>query len=142
MRDGREIQPLEGVSLAPALKGQPLRRNRPIFWEHEGNRAIREGNWKLVAKGRNGPWELYDVEDDRTESNDLAADQPYRVREMASQWEHWARRTHVKPWPPRNQPAAARARNAVKKAARLAAQRATAAQAAATPVAPPEPAAQ
>jgi arylsulfatase len=117
-RNGTEVLPIEGVSLLPALKGQPLRREQPIFWEHEGNRAVRDGKWKLVAKGRRGPWELYDVEADRTESEDLAAAEPERVKRMADQWERWALRTNAKPWPPPRQPPAARARNAIKNAAR------------------------
>ena len=46
---GQAIQPMEGVSLRPALEGRPLARTRPLFWEHEGNRAVRSGNWKLVS---------------------------------------------------------------------------------------------
>ena len=61
---------MEGVSLRPAFEGQPLDRKQPIFWEHEGNKAVRDGRWKLVQKWR-GPWELYDMEADRTELHDL-----------------------------------------------------------------------
>ena len=46
---GQAIQPMEGLSLRPAFEGQSLRRTRPLFWEHEGNRAVRSGNWKLVS---------------------------------------------------------------------------------------------
>jgi arylsulfatase len=93
---GAAVPPLEGVSLRPALGGKPLERKAPLFWEHEGNRAIREGKWKLVAK-ENQPWELYDVEADRTEQHDLAAGQPERVRQMAAQWDAWATRADVLP---------------------------------------------
>ncbi|NOX56908.1 MAG: arylsulfatase [Planctomycetes bacterium] len=96
---GREIQPMEGVSLVPAFDGRPLRRPDAIYWEHEGNRAVRVGKWKLVAKGASGPWELYDMEKDRTEMHDLAAAHPEKVRELAARWEAWARRARVKPWP-------------------------------------------
>ena len=65
------IVPLQGVSIAAAFTGKKIERKNPIFWEHEGNRAIRIGKWKLVAKGSKGPWELYDLEQDRTELNDL-----------------------------------------------------------------------
>jgi arylsulfatase A-like enzyme len=94
----RAIQPMEGRSLVPAMNGQSIQREA-IFWEHEGNRALRVGKWKLVAKGPRGPWELYDMEKDRTEMHDLAAAQPDRVREMTSQWERWAKRTEAIPWP-------------------------------------------
>ena len=55
--DGRSIQPLEGLSLVPLFTGQRLNR-RSLYWEHEGNRAVRTGNWKLAAKAATGPWEL------------------------------------------------------------------------------------
>ena len=94
---GNRILPLEGVSLAPAFTGDPIRREA-LYWEHEGNRAIRIGKWKLVARGPAGPWELYDMQRDRTELHDLAARQLRRVAEMAAKWEAWARRTGVLPW--------------------------------------------
>ena len=96
--NGHPIQPREGVSLRPAFAGKPLHRAQPIFWEHEGNRALREGKWKLVAKGPGGHWELYDMDADRTEMNDLAAQQPGRVKELATKWETWAKRANVIPW--------------------------------------------
>jgi arylsulfatase A-like enzyme len=95
----REIVPMQGVSLAPAFTGKNIERKAPIFWEHEGNRAIREGNWKLVAKGSRGSWELYDLEADRTELNDLIALQPDRAKGMADRWEAWAIEAKAKPWP-------------------------------------------
>lgn len=93
-----KVQPLEGVSLKPALAGEDVRRKEPIFFEHEGNRAVRDGVWKLVAKGPRGPWELYNMETDRTEQNDLASAEPARVQAMAAQWETWAKRARVIPW--------------------------------------------
>jgi len=117
---GRAIRPMEGVSLRPALLGRRLERNEPLFFEHEGNRAVRDGKWKLVAKGPRGPWELYDMEADRTETHDLAAEQPDRVEQMADAWETWARRAQVIPWiwgPPYGEPEApAPAKKAKKKA--------------------------
>lgn len=95
---GHDILPMEGVSLTPAFSGEPLRRPGPIFWEHEGNRAVRDGKWKLVAKGPGGPWELYDMQADRTETQDLAAVHPGRTVEMVRQWEAWADRAGVLPW--------------------------------------------
>jgi arylsulfatase len=93
---GESIQPMEGTSLRPAFRGEPLQRTRPLVWEHEGNRAIRDGRWKLVAK-ENKPWELYDLDADRSESHDLAAQHPDRVQRMAADWDAWAARAHVHP---------------------------------------------
>ncbi|HPY31608.1 MAG TPA: arylsulfatase [Verrucomicrobiota bacterium] len=93
---GHPIKPMEGISLLPAIQGRPLNRKNPLFWEHESNRAIRDGKWKLVAK-ENQPWELYDMEKDRTEMHNLAASQPERVSAMAAQWEAWAARANVLP---------------------------------------------
>jgi arylsulfatase A-like enzyme len=108
-RNGEKIQPLEGVSLKPALEGRSLNRSQPIFWEHEGNRALRDGKWKLVSKHPGG-WELYDMEADRTELNDLAPQQPAKVSEMAAQWDAWSKRVGVQPWP-LNNPASKKAAN-------------------------------
>ena len=96
---GKKIVPLQGVSLGPAFSGKKLKRKNPIFWEHEGNRAIRIENWKLVAKGSNGEWELYDLEADRSELNNLSKTHPERASQMAEKWEAWAIEANAKPWP-------------------------------------------
>ncbi|MEM7235807.1 MAG: sulfatase-like hydrolase/transferase, partial [Planctomycetota bacterium] len=93
---GKAIKPMEGVSLAPAFSGKSLGRKNPIFWEHEGNRAIRKGKWKLVAK-ENRPWELYDIENDRTEMHNLANKKPQLAKELASEWGAYAKRANVLP---------------------------------------------
>jgi arylsulfatase A-like enzyme len=92
-----EATPLAGVSLKGAFADQPLAREA-IYWEHEGNRAIRMGDWKLVAK-HNRPWELYDIAHDRVEGNNLAADEPDRVQKMAALYDAWASRSNVEKWP-------------------------------------------
>ncbi len=93
---GKAITPREGVSLLPAFKGEKLARTKPIFWEHEGNRAIREGDLKLVAL-ENQPWRLYDLAADRSEQHDLAAGKPEIVKELAAKWDAWAARSNVLP---------------------------------------------
>jgi arylsulfatase A-like enzyme len=92
---GRDLAPLEGTSLAPVFERE-LDSRPPMFWEHEGNAAVRAGQWKLVRKYP-GDWELYDMDADRTELTDLAAQHPERVREMAAQYDEWAKRCGVLP---------------------------------------------
>ncbi len=99
--DGQKITPMEGRSLVPVFLGNGINREA-IYWEHEGNRAIRVGNWKLVAKGARGAWELYNIAKDRSEQNDLAANQPDRVERMTAMWQAWAQRAHVLPLNPRS----------------------------------------
>ncbi|MCA9079064.1 MAG: arylsulfatase [Planctomycetaceae bacterium] len=91
---GQQIHPLAGTSLRPAFENRDL-PERAIFWEHEGNAAIRSGDWKLVRLGRKGKWELYNLAHDRTELNDLAAMHPRRVKELREQWRAWAIRSHA-----------------------------------------------
>ena len=90
--------PVEGVSLVPAFTGKALERGKPIYFEHEGNRAVRDRQWKLVAKGVNGPWELYDIPADRTEQHDLSKKHPERAQKMAEQYETWAKERGVVPF--------------------------------------------
>ncbi|MCX6638147.1 MAG: sulfatase-like hydrolase/transferase, partial [Acidobacteria bacterium] len=97
-RQGSPILPMEGRSLTPAFAGKPIQRDA-LYWEHEGNRAMRASRWKLAAVDAGGEWELFDMEKDPTEMHNLAASQPERVKAMAARWETWAKRTHVLPWP-------------------------------------------
>ena len=92
---GQAIQPMEGRSLLPAFANQPIERDA-IYWEHEGNAAIRVGDMKLVRLGATGAWELYDLKADRTEQHDLAAEKPDLAKELAAKWDAWAERCNVK----------------------------------------------
>ena len=94
--NGKALTPLQGVSLRPGFTGKPLNRQQPIFWEHEGNRAVLDGQWKLVALA-DEPWRLYDVIADRTEQHDLAGAEPERVRALAAKWDAYAGRANVLP---------------------------------------------
>ena len=110
-RKGYRVMPMEGTSLVPAFGNQELDREY-LYFEHEGNRAIRKGRWKLVSEAWFWPrmhgeidslprekWELYDLEADRTELHDLAAQYPELVEELAAEWQRWARRTGAVPKP-------------------------------------------
>lgn len=98
---GNDIKPMEGKSLAPTFVGKPIEREA-IYWEHEGNRAIRVGDYKLVAKGAKGLWQLYNIAKDRSEQNDLAADQPERAKKLQAMWQAYAERANVLPLNPNN----------------------------------------
>ena len=92
----QKIAPIEGKSLRPAFANRPIEREA-IYWEHEANRAVRQGRWKLVAKGIDGPWELYDLQEDRTETNDLAVARPELRKKLEALWNAYAERTLVLP---------------------------------------------
>lgn len=94
---GHRILPMEGLSLRPALAGEPLHRVKPIFWEHEGNRAVRSGPWKLVMKYK-GEWELYNLDADRTEQNNLVTKHPLVSQMLIRQWNDWAATSFVDQW--------------------------------------------
>ena len=94
----RELTPLEGKSLLPIFEGKRRQGHEAIYWEHEGNRAVRQGKWKLVA-AHGKQWELYDLEADRTELNNLAEKYPQKVEQLKALYERWARHRGVLPWP-------------------------------------------
>ncbi|MHC4240780.1 MAG: arylsulfatase [Planctomycetota bacterium] len=96
---GNRIIPMEGRSLVPAFENKPIERDA-IYWEHEGNRAVRKGKWKLVSR-HPGKWELYDLEADRTELNDLSGKYTRTAEELKGMYETWAARCAVQPWPVR-----------------------------------------
>ncbi|HVE39698.1 MAG TPA: arylsulfatase [Planctomycetota bacterium] len=93
----KDKTPPEGLSLVPLLRTGAWTGHDAIFWEHEGNRAVRQGKWKLVARHK-GAWELYDLEADRTELKNVAAEHPDRVKEMTAKHDAWAARVGVVPW--------------------------------------------
>ncbi len=108
---GSSIHPMEGVSLRSTFGGAAL-PERTIFWEHEGNRAVRSGDWKLVSPADFNSfiwdrtdtldlslWELYNLTADRSEQHNMAAKDPTRVYEMAQAWQKWANRTGIVPRP-------------------------------------------
>ena len=95
--NGQKTIPLAGKSILPLLQGDPV-DDRILYFEHEGNRAVDDGKWKLSAL-RGEDWELYDMENDRTELNDLAEKYPSTVHRLDSLWNIWADENYVTPLP-------------------------------------------
>ncbi len=94
---GVRLTPAAGTSLVPALRGESL-GERDLYFEHQGNAAVRSGKWKLV-RTHGKPWELYDLEADRTELHDLAGEEPAKVAELKAKWKAWAESVGVQKWP-------------------------------------------
>jgi arylsulfatase len=95
--DGARILPMEGRSVAPAFHGQKIVRGDGFYWEHEGNRAMVDGRYKLVSRFPDR-WELYDLEADRCEMHDLSGADSSRLESMTSRYARWAQRCNVLPW--------------------------------------------
>jgi arylsulfatase len=93
---GAPVQPMEGKSLLPVFQGKSI-GDRKLYWEHMGNRAALDGKWKLVSRYPE-KWELYDLEADRTEMNDLAAKMPEKASQLLRDYNLWAQRCGVAPW--------------------------------------------
>ena len=101
-RNGVTTTPLQGQSLKPLLTGEGDFPKRPLYWEHEGNAAIRVGDRKLVRIGMRGKWELFDMNRDRTEQQNLVEIAPAEKTQLAKQWREWAEAANVIPKPPQN----------------------------------------
>ena len=84
--DGKPVPPAPGKSLLPVFAKDGTVTHDSLWWLHEGNRALRVGDWKIVAAGKDSPWELYDLKADRCETNNLARQMPEKVRELAAMW--------------------------------------------------------
>jgi arylsulfatase len=98
---GQPIEPVEGRSLVPVLHGETLADHDSLFWEWSGNRAMRQGKWKLAWDNTVNRWELFDLAADRTETKDLSRRFPQRVEQMAGDWAAWSQRTGVDKTRPR-----------------------------------------
>jgi arylsulfatase len=95
--DGAPILPMEGRSVAPAFHGKKIVRDDAFYWEHEGNRAMIDGDHKLVSRYPDR-WELYNLEADRCELHDLSSSDSSRLNSMTSRYARWAKRCNVLPW--------------------------------------------
>jgi arylsulfatase len=87
--NNQKIVPMQGVSLWPVLQGEAKERQEPLFWEWRRGRAVREGEWKLVAYGNDADWELYNIFEDPTETNNLAGNYPDLVIKMDQLFNDW-----------------------------------------------------
>ncbi|NQX40029.1 arylsulfatase [Pedobacter steynii] len=94
---GNSLTALPGHSLLKVLKGKKEELHSRLFWEHEGSRAVREQDWKLVAE-LNAPWELYHLKSDRTETNNLAPKYPEKVKQLEKKYLEWAGKVGVQDW--------------------------------------------
>jgi arylsulfatase len=84
--EGQPVPPAPGKSLVPLFTRDGTVARDSLWWLHEGNRALRVGDWKIVAAGKDSPWELYDLSSDRSETRNLARDRPEKLRELAAIW--------------------------------------------------------
>ena len=101
-QNGVKLQPLAGKSLVPVLTGATdvVNRGEPLFWEWAGNRAVLDGKWKYVGYGSTDADQLYDLENDRAENHDVAAQHPETVARLRALFLAWAQKNHVRyPYP-------------------------------------------
>jgi arylsulfatase A-like enzyme len=94
--NGSTIIPVEGLTLLPIFEGNTRTGHDTLYWEWSGNRAVRQGKWKLSWDKKVKQWELYDLVADRTETNDLAKKHPQRVERLSQKWITWAKDTGVR----------------------------------------------
>ncbi|MCG6186023.1 sulfatase-like hydrolase/transferase [Maribellus maritimus] len=87
--NNQKITPMQGVSLLPVLNGEKTSREKPIFWEWRRGRAVYSDSWKIVKEGLEEPWDLYNIEQDPTETKNLANSNPEKVKEMEQLFEEW-----------------------------------------------------
>lgn len=91
---GNSILPMQGKSFAPIIRGQEMDNSEPIFWEHNGNRAVRHGDWKLVSK-KGAEWELYNINEDRNELNNVITSNKKIANKLAEAFDAWSKEVGV-----------------------------------------------
>ncbi len=96
---GNSISPMEGISLLPVLQNKQRQGHAALFNEHHNGRYARQDDWKLVSANADTAWELYNLKTDRTETRNLAAEYPQKVKQLDSLWRRWAIKNNVYPKP-------------------------------------------
>ena len=96
--NGNTLIPQEGISFKPVLESKAWQGHDVLYWEHEGNRAVRKGDWKIVSFYPQNKWELYNIKEDRTELKNLAASNPEKLKALESLYIAWAARAGVADW--------------------------------------------
>ncbi|MNP30748.1 Arylsulfatase [compost metagenome] len=94
---GRPVQTISGKSMRPLLEGQSM-GERQIGWELFGRKALRKGDWKITLVNKpygNADWQLYNLKIDPTESQDLASNEPAKLKEMLLAWNQYAKENNV-----------------------------------------------
>ena len=94
---GKKLTPLEGISLKKEFEGQQSDAHEALFWEHEGSKAVRKGQWKAVAEN-NQPWELYNLATDRTETKNVAKSEPKLLQNLIELHQQWSVKVGVQDW--------------------------------------------
>ena len=92
----QKIIPLEGKSFVPILKNQEWVPHEKLFWEWAGNRAVREGDWKVVYSKGDDQWQLFNLAEDRCETTNLAQEDPELTGRLSDAWLEWAKETGLK----------------------------------------------
>lgn len=96
---GHTITPYVGKSLADIFKGKQRKGHEYLFFEHLYSKGVRYGDWKLVTLNAKTPWELYNLKTDRTETKNVALQNPALVERLSNAWEKWAAENDVLPKP-------------------------------------------
>ena len=99
--NGNEIIPAEGTSLRPLMEGAESLPERSLYFDHFGSSAVRNGSWKLVRGNqlyKNRAWELYNLAEDRCETNDLITTHPEKAKQLEAEWLEWAQRVKISPY--------------------------------------------
>lgn len=99
--NGHQITPTTGISMVPTFAGRAVAGHEKLFNEHYGARYARQGDWKLVSLSNDTTWHLYNLAVDKTETNDVAAQNPDKVKQLEVLWQQWAHTHQVFPKPGR-----------------------------------------